>query len=163
MRRSAVCLLAAVIVMAGSSRAGDPKKDDTKLTKDEQFLLEKTNEERKKEKLPPLKINATLLKVARAHAANMAKQHQMEHVLDGKGPPERVEQAGYDYRSVGENLANGDKGAPLADVIKGWMNSKEHREHILSPKFDEIGIGLAVDDKGESYITQVFGKERAKN
>jgi len=163
MRQMGLSLLAVVILGTGLLSAGDDKKDDKKLSHEEQTLLDLTNEARAKEKLPPLKMNATLLKVARAHAANMAKQHLMEHVLDGKNPAQRVEKAGYDYRSVGENIAAAEKGASLAQVFKGWMESKEHREHILSPKFDEIGLGLASDDKGETYFAQVFGKERTKN
>jgi uncharacterized protein YkwD len=144
---------------AGLVCAAEDKKGDVELSKDEQRILELTNEARAKEKLPPLKVNATLLKVARAHSANMARQHKMDHVLDDKTPADRVEAAGYDYRSMGENVAAGEKGATIDMIFKGWMDSKDHREHILSPKFDEIGIGLAAD-KREVYYTQVFGKQR---
>ena len=41
--------------------------------------------------------------------------------------------------------------------MKGWMNSKVHRENILDPAFTEIGIGVARNDKGEVYYTQDFG------
>ncbi len=163
MSRSSSWLLAVVLLGAGLAVAADSKTDDTKLSKDEERILELTNAARAKEKLPPLKVNATLLKVARAHAANMAKQHKMEHVLDDKTPAQRIDKAGYDYRSVGENIAAGEKGATLDAVFKGWMESKAHRENILSPKYDEIGLGLATDDKGETYYTQDFGKQRPKD
>jgi uncharacterized protein YkwD len=156
-------LIAVAFLGAGLVWADETKCDDTKLSKEEQRVLELTNEARAKEKLAPLKVNATLLKVARAHSANMAKQHMLEHTLDGKNPAERVERAGYDYRSMGENIAVGDKGVKVERIFKGWMDSQEHREHILSGKFDEIGIGLAVDEKtGETYYTQEFGKQREK-
>ena len=54
-----------------------------------------TNKARAKEKLPPLKLNSVLTKVARAHSANMAKQEKMEHELDGKNPSQRIKEAGY--------------------------------------------------------------------
>jgi uncharacterized protein YkwD len=162
MLRSSSCLLAAVLFGAGLAYAADTKDDDAKLSKDEQRILDLTNEARAKEKLPPLKVNATLLKVARAHSANMARQGKMEHVLDGKKPSERIDKAGYDYRSCGENIGAAEKGATLDALFKGWMDSKVHRENILSPKFDEIGIGIATDDKGETYYTQDFGKRRPK-
>ena len=41
--------------------------------------------------------------------------------------------------------------------MKGWMNSKVHRENILEPAFAEVGIGVARNDKGEMYYTQDFG------
>ncbi|HKI35419.1 MAG TPA: CAP domain-containing protein [Gemmataceae bacterium] len=163
MTRSGPWLLAAVLVGAGLACSADPKTEETKLSKEEQQILELTNEARAKEKLPALKVNATLLKVARAHSANMAKQHRMEHVLDELNPAQRVDKAGYNYRSVAENIGAGEKGATVAALFKGWMDSKVHHDNILSPKYDEIGIGLATDDKGETYYTQVFGKERPKD
>src|SRR5262249_35732049 len=107
MLRSAPWLLAAALLIAGLAPAADTKTDEAKLSKDEQRIRDLTNEARAKEKLPPLKVNATLVKVARAHSANMAKQGKMEHVLDDKNPAQRIEKAGYDYRSVGENIAWG--------------------------------------------------------
>src|SRR5262249_53442061 len=117
------CWLFALFLLGATLPLGaaDTKADDVKLSKEEQEILDQTNEARAKEKLPPLKVNGTLLKVARAHAANMAKQKKMEHTLDGKDPAQRVEKAGYDYRKVGENIAWGEKGAKIATVFKGWM------------------------------------------
>jgi uncharacterized protein YkwD len=144
--------------------ADEPKKDDPpalKLSDDEQAFLDMTNAERAKEKLPALTANRTLFAVARAHAANMAKQGKMEHTLDGKAAKDRVDAAGYDYRRVGENIAKAE-GASPADVMKGWMDSKTHRENILQPAFTEIGLGVAVSDKGEAYYTQVLATPRKK-
>jgi uncharacterized protein YkwD len=163
MSRSSPWLLAAGLLAAGLVHAADKKADETKLSKDEQRILDLTNEARAKEKLSPVKVNATLLKAARAHAANMAKQHKMEHELDNVNPAQRIEKAGYDYRSVGENIGFGEKGATVEDVFKAWMESKVHRDNILSPKYDEVGLGLATDDKGETYYAQDFGKQRPKD
>jgi uncharacterized protein YkwD len=162
MSRSSFGLLAAAFLALGSALAADTRTDDKKLSKDEQRLLELTNEARAKEKLSPVKANATLMKVARAHASNMARQHEMKHELDGKNPSQRIEGAGYDYKSVGENIAVAEKGATVDAVFKSWMDSKEHRDNILSPKFNEVGLGLATDDKGETYFAQDFGKQRSK-
>jgi uncharacterized protein YkwD len=155
--------LAVIILGAGLSwAAADAKKDEVKLSKEEQRILDLTNEARAKDKLPALKVNATLLEVARAHSANMAKQHAMKHTLDGKNPAQRVEKAGYDYRAAGENIATGDKGASAEALFQGWMDSKPHHENIMSPKYEEIGIGLATDDKGQVYATQVFASPHLK-
>jgi uncharacterized protein YkwD len=146
------------------SAANETKKDDPpalKLSDDEQAFLDMTNAERAKEELPALTANPTLFAVARAHSANMAKQGKMEHTLDGKACKDRVDGAGYDYRRVGENIAKAE-GASPADIMKGWMNSKLHRENILESKFTEIGLGVAVNDKGEAYYTQVLGTPRMK-
>jgi uncharacterized protein YkwD len=163
------CLLASFIVLAAAAGvtgrpddkpAGKPT-EKFKLTNDEQKLLDLLNQTREKEKLPPLEPNETLTRVARAHAANMAKQEKMAHVLDGKRPAQRVEEAGYDYRFVGENVAmsEGDD-VTLADIHDGWMKSKVHRDNILKKEYREVGLGLAQNAKGQTYYAQVFGTRR---
>jgi uncharacterized protein YkwD len=133
-----------------------------KLSAEEQELMQRVNKEREKEKLPPLKPNPTLFEVARAHAANMAKQGKAEHVLDGKDQYKRIKEAGYRYYWAGENVAR-TKNATLADVVEGWMNSKLHREDILFDKFTETGLGIAPGDKEWVYYVQVFALPRGKD
>jgi uncharacterized protein YkwD len=127
-------------------------------TDEEKVFVELTNKERAREKLPPYKINATLCKVARAHAENMARQDKMEHVLDGKTPTNRVNESGYAWRRVGENIAWAED-LPAEKVMQGWMESPHHRDNILHKEFTEIGIGLAHKGK-EVYYTQVFAQPR---
>jgi uncharacterized protein YkwD len=154
-----------VVLLGGSLVGAEPlqKKAEPKfeLSEDEKAILEFINQARAKEKLPALKANPTLFKVARAHSKNMAKQAQMKHDLDDKTPAQRVEAAGYDYRSVGENIAAG-AGWDVEAVFNGWMESQHHKDNILKKAYQEIGIGLATNDKGEVYYTQVFGTQRKK-
>jgi uncharacterized protein YkwD len=92
----------------------------------------------------------------------MLKQGKMEHVLDGKAPAQRVEATGYDYKRVGENIAWSDTSLPAEKIMKGWMDSEPHRKNILNPDFTEIGIGVARNDQGETYYTQVFATPRGQ-
>jgi uncharacterized protein YkwD len=131
------------------------------LTPEEQTLLELTNKERAKKKLPPVSVSPLLTRVARAHSANMARQEKMEHVLDGKTAGQRAEKAGYRLGRVGENIAAGEEWT-AAGLIEDWMNSKRHRDNILSPGFTEVGFGLAKTGKGEVYYTQLFGRPAQK-
>src|SRR2546425_8671674 len=101
--------LCAVALLAGAlplHAAAQEKTDKSKfeLTAEEQTLIDLTNQERKKEKLPALRPNETLVKVARAHSANMARQGKMEHVLDGKTPMQRIKASGYQAAWGGENI-----------------------------------------------------------
>jgi uncharacterized protein YkwD len=132
--------------------------DDKKLKIDasEAKLLELTNAERKKENLPPLKASALLFKVARAHSRNMAKQGKLNHDLDDKSPFDRMKDAGYSFGRAGENIAFGGANLSMADVLKIWMDSEGHRMNILHKDYLEIGLGIARNDKGEVYFTQVF-------
>ena len=156
---AAMVLGACLFPLGQGADAQDPP--GLKLSEDEQQVLDLTNQAREKEKLPPLRPNALLFTAARGHAANMARQGKMEHVLDGKTPGDRVKAAGYRYTWVGENIAMTD-GDTTAAVFQGWMESKSHREHILSDHFDEIGIGVARNDKGEIYYAQVFASPKKR-
>ncbi len=150
---------------AKKEKAADEKAggDKVELSRFEQALLDLTNKERAKAKLKPLTANALLCKVARAHSANMAKQNQMNHFLDGKSPADRALEGGYDYKHVGENLGESvGNPPPPAAVVQGWMNSKHHRENILKPEFTEIGLGIARSGRGNIYFTQLFGTPKKK-
>jgi uncharacterized protein YkwD len=125
------------------------------LTKDEQAIVDFTNAERQAAGLKPLKANAKLMAAARGHAVNMAAQNTLDHKLDGKDMVDRIKAADYKYRSAGENIAfNYD--TPKA-CVQGWMDSPGHKRNILTEGFEEIGVSLAKNKKGEWYWVQVFG------
>jgi uncharacterized protein YkwD len=155
-------LLASPIVAADDTK--DAAKEETKpfeMTKQERRLLELVNKERAKAKLPELRPHPLLFKAARAHSANMAKQRKMEHILDGKRPSQRVQATGYDWGKVTENLITADEtDVPLERIVKGWMDSKIHRDNILMKDVNETGLGIATNARGEIYFTQVFARQR---
>jgi uncharacterized protein YkwD len=153
-------LLAALFV---PSIPADESKEAPKfaMSKDEQTLLDLLNKERAKKELPPLRPHPLLFKAARGHSANMARQGKMEHILDGKRPAQRVEAAGYNWGKVSENIAVSEGAEPpLAMIVQGWMDSKTHRENLLSDRVTETGLGIARNDKGEIYYTQVLARPR---
>ncbi len=160
--RSWLCCLGLLVAAIPLSWAEDKKEARRpELSKDEQTLLELINKERAKKELPPLRPNAILFKVARAHSANMARQEKMEHVLDGKNPGQRILASGYDYGRATENIAMADgPGVPLPQIVSDWMNSEIHRNNLLDSKVTETGLGIARNDKGEVYYTQVFARPR---
>jgi hypothetical protein len=65
-----------------------------------------------------------------------------------------IVEAGYGYQTAGENLAYGFGDA--SQVIKGWMNSPEHRKNILGEKYLDVGFGIASSpnymDKGPAVL-----------
>jgi uncharacterized protein YkwD len=126
------------------------------LSPEEKVLLQLTNEARKKDGLPELKVNAKLLKVARGHSANMAKQEKMAHELDDKKPDDRVKDAGYHYGHIGENVAYGQ--LTPAEAMDTWLKSDEHRAIILDKDFVDVGLGVAKSANGTLYWTQVFAR-----
>jgi uncharacterized protein YkwD len=152
-------LALAVPFVLAEERKKSPKAFE--MSKDERTLLDLVNQERAKEKLPPLKPNPLLFKAARGHSANMAKQGKMEHILDKKKPAERVAATGYNWGKVTENLITADqRGVPLEKIVKGWMDSPLHKENLLGKDVIDTGLGIATNGKGEVYYTQVFARPR---
>lgn len=131
-----------------------------KLTAEEQAVVDLTNAERKKAELEPLKSNAKLMKAAREHAANMAKQDKLEHDLDDKSMTDRAKAVEYQFGKLGENIA-WNQPTPRK-VVAGWMESEDHKMNILTAEFEDIGIGMAKNAKGELYWVQVFGQMLGK-
>jgi uncharacterized protein YkwD len=153
-------VLLAVAAIAVAPREGEGDGDKVKLTPQEQTILDKTNEARKKEGLAPLKLSPTLVEIARQQAKTMAKVRKLEHDIDGAGPEQRFKKAGYKFFFYAENI-HVSKGleAKAADrAMKDWLESKVHRSNLLNKEFTEIGIGMATNDAGETYFSQDFGR-----
>jgi uncharacterized protein YkwD len=123
------------------------------------FLL--TNRERVRASLTPLRRNADLARAAQLQAEQMASGGKLAHEVPGSRYPtlvSRMKLIGYQYRNVGENVAEGyTSGAAL---MAGWMTSAPHRANILSARFTETGVGMARSKSGRTYTAQVFGRPR---
>jgi len=124
-------------------------------------LLNDTNQERRRNNEPQLSINTELNQAAQAKAADMARQNYWSHTSpDGTQPWNFIEKSGYSYRIAGENLAYGFNNSD--DVIKGWMNSAEHRANLLNGNFREVGFGVVraahfQGDKPQTIIVALYG------
>ncbi|MEM9922226.1 MAG: CAP domain-containing protein [Cyanobacteria bacterium P01_D01_bin.50] len=121
-----------------------------------------TNTYRIQEGLQPLALNASLSNAAQSHSVDMAVNDFFSHQgSNGTTVGTRTAAAGYESPYVGENIAAGYITAE--EVVRGWMNSPGHRENILNPNYQEIGIGYHYleNDTGEinynTYWTQNFG------
>jgi uncharacterized protein YkwD len=153
--------LMVLVLLPGVSAEDKKEKPKFKLLDDEQKIFDLTNQARKEEKLPALKLNQVLCEVARAHSANMAKQKKMSHELDGKDPSARIKAAGYQASFGGENIGLTEESGPDI-VFKRWMESKPHKANILNVKPTEFGIGMAKGEDGETYYTQVFATPKRR-
>jgi uncharacterized protein YkwD len=159
------CLPAALVaslLLPGLCWAEDAKEPaKPELSEDEKPFLELANQARTKARLPALSLNKQLIKAAREHAANMATKCEMNHVLDGKDLAQRVKETSYEFEKVAENIASCEKGEAEA-VFKNWMETEHNKENILNEDFKELGIGVAKNDKGETYYTLVFAAARVR-
>ncbi|MDG9717947.1 CAP domain-containing protein [Streptomyces sp. DH24] len=115
-----------------------------------------TNRERAAAGLPPLAVDPLLTAAAQAHSADMVARDFYSHTSpDGARPWDRAATAGSSRRTVGENIACGQRSP--AEVVRGWMNSPGHRANILGPGFTHIGVGFAGGGRSGTYWTQLFG------
>ncbi|MCX4821153.1 sigma-70 family RNA polymerase sigma factor [Streptomyces sp. NBC_01142] len=113
------------------------------------------NAERAKRGCAPVSANGRLVAAAQRHSEDMAARHYFSHTSPGgTDPGDRIDAAGYPWRTYGENIARGHQSP--ADVMNGWMNSPGHRANILNCAFREIGIGVH-DASGGPWWTQAFG------
>ncbi|MFG3720626.1 CAP domain-containing protein [Streptomyces massasporeus] len=119
-------------------------------------VIDLTNRERTRHGLPPLSADPLLTAAAQAHSADMVARAFYAHTApDGGQPWDRAAAAGSTRRSIGENIACGQRSP--ADVVEGWMNSPGHRANILKPGFTHIGVGFAGGGRAGMYWTQLFG------
>lgn len=124
-------------------------------------ILQYTNEARLAQGLKPLKLNTKLSNSALVKVEDMFALEYFEHVSPtGKTAADLARGQGYNFQSIGENLALGDFGTDKK-IVEAWMNSPLHRKNILNPKFTEIGLAVARSTyKGDVQwlAVQHFGK-----
>jgi uncharacterized protein YkwD len=111
---------------------------------------------------PPLTLSGTLDGVALGHAADMAQNNYFDHEdLSGQSPADRVRAVGYREKLVGENIAYGPQ--TVEEVVQGWLDSPDHCENLMDPRFAEMGIAYATGraTRHGLYWVQVLAAPRA--
>ena len=117
-------------------------------------LVEEHNHIRREYKLDSLIVNERLNIAAQKHANYMAQNDKLSHYeKNNSRPSNRIENEGYKYYMVAENIAAGYYSVKA--VTKGWMESKGHRKNITG-KFTHIGTGVAKSSNGRWYWCVLF-------
>ncbi|MGG4168179.1 CAP domain-containing protein [Rossellomorea vietnamensis] len=118
-------------------------------------LFDLTNAIRVEKGLNVLSWDSLVRDTARKHSLDMAEQDYFSHTnLDGQSPFDRMEEDQVAFRTAGENLAYGQLSSIFAH--EGLMNSKGHRDNILQPHYEHLGIGVAFNEKSQPYYTENF-------
>ena len=122
-------------------------------------ILQYTNIERGNLSLQPLLANNVLDLVAELRADDLFTNQYFEHESpDGKSVSDIVEQLGYEYLSIGENLALGNY-TDNQEIVLSWMESPGHKANILNEKYTDLGVAVKEGKyKGEitTIAVQVF-------
>jgi uncharacterized protein YkwD len=121
----------------------------------QQQALELVNGSRRRGGCGNLIVDRRLIAAANRHASEMARRGYFAH-KDARGgrAGERVRDAGYRWSRYGENIARGQ--GSVAEVIEGWMNSRDHRANIMDCDLREVGVGLAFGAGRTPYWVQDF-------
>ena len=105
---------------------------------------------------PQLNLNDAIVRVARAHSESMRDQNFFGHQGPDGGMRARLRAAGISFSIAGENLAKMTSVPnPAGQAHAQFMNSAEHRDVMLDPRFQLAGVGVA--RSGDTYwLTQIY-------
>jgi len=130
----------------------------TDLLAVERRALEGVNTLRAERGLSKLKYHEGLTIAARDYSGKMSRLDFFSHTgADGSTLQDRAETHGLKYRSIAENLHRSrgyDDPVPIA--LDGWMKSRGHRKNMLHDDYTHTGIGVAIDEDGRTFFTQLF-------
>lgn len=120
------------------------------------------NQYRLSKNLPPLKLNSQITQQARIHSERMASGIIP---ISNENLSQRLKIISYTtpHEKGVENLATHQNNSnPVEATIKEWLNNSKNLKNIEG-KYDQTGIGVAQNNKGEYYFTQIFIKENPSN
>ncbi len=125
-------------------------------------FIDKVNALRKENALDLYVENPVLMAIAQRHADYIASTGVLTHFdKDGKRPFERAINAGY---PVGGDLALGGafaesifsgSGITDADVISAWQTNNIDSPTLLSPDFNDVGVGITAANGITYYVMNV--------
>lgn len=149
--RTAIAFISVVllITLMACGGSGDPvpvpgaliTHGDASITAGEQQMIDRHNTTRAGQGLGALTGQAQLNQIAQDQANYMADIGQYQHDdASGGGASDRATAVGYAWVTIGENVGYD---TVAQDLFDGWMNSTGHRNNILNPAVDEIGVGVA--------------------
>ncbi len=122
-------------------------------------VLSQTNQIRGQGSLKSLQYSDRLSQAAVAKGQDMfANQYWAHTSPSGREPWDFIRAVGYGYRVAGENLARDFDTTDT--MMQAWMASPTHRENIMHPRYQEIGIAVidgTLNGVETTLVVQMFG------
>jgi uncharacterized protein YkwD len=152
----------------GEENAARSAVADERLARLEQGMLALVNQERERAGLGALVWNERLAQTARAHSVEMRDRKYFSH--DSPTPALRRPMNRYKAgmgatpRLVAENIyrawgsRNGLGPSDIQEGHRALMDSPGHRANILLSQVQRCGIGIAVNENGDIWLTQMFDR-----
>lgn len=151
-KQAVILATAALVLLVPVLRAQSADDTPSGITS---FLLAAANQDRIARGLQPLHLDPALTLAAAAHAREMATHRDISHQFPGEPAlSDRGADAGAHFSLISENVAE----APISGMIHHlWMHSQGHRENLLDPAVNAVGIAVVVCDH-EYYAVEDFAK-----
>jgi len=161
-----------VLVAAAPAKIPAPKPAQARLmmaaweeqtaydAQSEKELLELANHARAQAGANPFRTDEGLIRAAREHAVAMAERRELSHQFPGE--PELAKRLAAKSSlylvEEAENVASAQSAERAHD---GLMHSVHHRENLLHPSYNVVGIGVV--RRGDTlYVVQDFGDSYEK-
>ncbi|MEJ5298527.1 MAG: CAP domain-containing protein [Armatimonadota bacterium] len=131
------------------------------LSEEETRFVELTNAERLRLRLAPLQIDPVLVEAARRHSREMAEKDYFSH--ESPTPELKTPMRRYlaalgarpAYAMVAENLFYCSR-VDVNRGVKALLESTYHRENMLNPAYEYVGVGIHEGKDGSFWVTQMF-------
>ncbi len=149
---AAIAALALAVPAASAHACPNEGKQPAQLTVKEArgAILCLINQRRAVNGMGMLRSDKRLARAAQGHSSSMDQQNFFSHTSPGGSSPQgRIQSSGYiagaSSWGVAENIRWGSRGhgSPKAAVSR-WMASPSHRTAILSRRYRQIGVGVAM-------------------
>jgi uncharacterized protein YkwD len=106
----------------------------------------------------PVTYDVRLGRAAQGHADDMLANTFFSHTgSNGSSVGDRVTAEGYQWRTVGENIARGQRDEEA--VLQAWVNSPGHQRNNVNPNFEDFALAKA-GAGSQQYWVLVFATER---
>jgi uncharacterized protein YkwD len=121
-------------------------------------LFAEVNRVREQHHLIPLSRRSDLDRVAVAHSTDMAQRGYFSHESpEGANPVDRIGAAGIrEMTLAAENLGLTRDNDPTHAIVRGWMNSPDHRRNLLASAMNSTGVGITRRNDGALLYTQLY-------
>ena len=119
-------------------------------------MLDSVNALRSANGLRPLQLDSSLNAAALTHSRDMSRQGRPWHFgADGSSPVERVVDAGYTNRMLGENIS--ETYETETETLAAWMQDPLTRGTVMAPEGEDMGFAFQQDANGKIWYTLVVG------
>ena len=124
------------------------------LSAQEQTAGNLLNSDRARYNLAPLMLDPELCRIARIKSEDMRDNQYFSHTSPAYGDvDDMLRRFGVQFTAAGENIAHH---ATIEKSQAALISSPGHRRNILSAGYTKAGVGVAIDENGFVYLTQIF-------